>query len=140
MHTIYIDGGSNGYLGDTCFKVFVDDKVIHTDVKRYTGEHTNNQMEYTALINALEWCKANLQPHDRMRIKTDSQLVHNQIKGLWRVKDVHLKRAVRVVHNLMEDINNGVDKINIIWTPRETNLAGIELERVQKLRKKAQRV
>ena len=45
---------------------------------------TNNQAEYAALIQALESAK-DLNTHP-IRIFTDSQLVANQVNGLWKVK------------------------------------------------------
>lgn len=82
---IFIDGASRGNPGDAGIGV----KILQPgkeprEIKRYLGKMTNNQAEYFALIEALESAKdLKNQP---IRIFTDSQLVANQVNGLWKVK------------------------------------------------------
>jgi len=137
MYTIYVDGGSNNAtIGETCF-IVTDNagKEIAIGYHYYEGKHTNNQMEYKALIHSLAWIKENTKHRDKIRIKTDSQLVKNQVNGDWKVRDVHIKRAIQVVNTHLSHINKVFERAHLLWVPRSQNLAGKELEIVQRKRK-----
>jgi len=114
----YIDGSCMGNPGDAGFGIVVKDKnddilEIYGD---YIGDATNNIAEYQALISCLELVKKyNM---DRLIIYSDSQLVVNQIKGLYKVKKEHLKKLFDKVQNIMYDASY---KIKIIHVPREKN-------------------
>ena len=113
---VYIDGASRGNPGESGVGVVINfENSEKKEIKKYLGIGTNNQAEYTALITALE----NLEDHiqDQIIIHTDSQLVANQINGLWRVKDpglsVLFKRAKKQIANFKQ--------IKIIHVRREKN-------------------
>ena len=59
------------------------------EIREYIGRGTNNEAEYKALIRALGHLVAEAIPE--VKIHTDSQLVANQMNGLWKVKDPKLK-------------------------------------------------
>lgn len=75
---------------------------------------SNNIAEYHALLNALE--RAKREGWTGCRIKSDSQLVVNQVNGDWRCNTPHLfelcSRAARLAAEL---------KAQITWIPREQN-------------------
>ena len=55
---------------------------------------TNNQAEYRTLIEALRFLKEKLNdraPVEHVRVDGDSQLVINQVQGIWKVKQEELK-------------------------------------------------
>ncbi len=86
---IYIDGASRGNPGEAGIGIFIKESGGKTrEITRYLGTKTNNQAEYTALIEALESAKElNGRP---IRIFTDSLLVANQVNGLWKVKHAEI--------------------------------------------------
>lgn len=47
---------------------------------------TNNLAEYMAVIKALEWAHDNLPSTEPIVVRTDSQLVVNQVNGEWAVR------------------------------------------------------
>ena len=118
MIAIYIDGGTRGNkicLVDANKK----NKII---VKRRDGANTNNELEYLALIYALEYINNNYSDKPVL-IHTDSMLVANQINGKWRITTEHLiplyEKARRKLNKLTK----------ITWVRRNRNLAGIYLEK-----------
>lgn len=78
---------------------------------------TNNEMEYMALIYALENCSKGDE------IFTDSKLVVGQTIGHWRVTKEHLFPLVMKAKKLIDE-----KKIKLEWIPREENYAGHLLE------------
>ena len=55
---------------------------------------TNNQAEYRTLIEALSFLQTKLAdraPVEHVRVDGDSQLVINQVKGTWKIRQEELK-------------------------------------------------
>ncbi len=76
---VYTDGGCHGNPGPGgwAFVVVVDDnREEHYGADSQT---TNNRMELTAVIAALDWCRERLELPCRIRVHTDSQYVRNGI-------------------------------------------------------------
>ena len=78
---IYIDGASKGNPGPSGVGVVIcrDGETIK-NISSYIGHATNNVAEYTALIYALE--EALIMKAESLKINTDSQLLHRQLKGI----------------------------------------------------------
>lgn len=97
LFKVYTDGAARGNPGPSAsgFTVFHGIRNVHSDFS-YNGESTNNYAEYRAVINALEWCGANL-PHDAtVELYSDSELVVRQLNGVYRTKAkdlLQLRRA-----------------------------------------------
>jgi ribonuclease HI len=114
----YIDGSCQGNPGDAGYGVIIKDenKNILEIIGNYIGEATNNIAEYQALIACLEMTeKYNM---DTLIIHSDSQLVVNQIKGFYKVKQEHLKKLFNTVQN---KITSASHTVNIVHIPREQN-------------------
>ena len=138
MLNIYIDGGSNKTtIGEWIFIVYEengDDSGIHRILK---GKHTNNKMEYLALIKALEWIREQESSSPTTyRVLTDSLLVFNQVNGNWKIRDVKIKQYNKTIKRHLKIINKHYECLHIVWIPRNKNLAGKELEKIQKQRKR----
>jgi len=113
---IWIDGsGWNGRESKFCV-AFEDGRVKKEILKE---KRTNNEMEYMALIYALENCK------EGDEIYTDSQLVAGQVTKGWRVTKEHLFPLVMRAKKLLKEKR----ELKIIWIPRESNYAGHMLEK-----------
>ena len=96
----------------------------------YPSPVTNNVGEYKAVLLALQ-CVLRALPSLPATIYTDSLLVVNQVSGVWACRKPHLLPFKRKVNELMRKIMNGGRDIRLEWIPREENLAGIELERLE---------
>lgn len=114
---IHIDGGTRN--SQICLVDKQKKKII---VKKRTGLLTNNELEYLALIYALEYIRNNYR-NTPVLINSDSMLIVNQINGKWRVTTEHLIPLYdKSIKKMRSDI-----KIN--WIRRNRNLAGIYLEK-----------
>lgn len=82
---------------------------------------TVNEGEYTAMLLALEVA---LSSHlEGVVILSDSQLVVNQVNGVYRVRKPHLIPLKNTVLAIVKHV-----RATIKWIPREENLAGKVLE------------
>ena len=113
---IYIDGAARGNPGESGIGVFIKENNDKTrEIKKYLGTKTNNQAEYSALIEALESVKElRNQP---ILICTDSLLVANQINGVWKVKHPEISTLNNKAKTLLKDFKD----ITIRHIPRELN-------------------
>jgi len=118
----YIDGSSLGNPGDAGIGVVIA-QGDHTlkNISAYIGVETNNIAEYTALLYALE--EALVMKTRRVRVFTDSELLHRQITGHYKVKSETIKvlfdRAMRLaaafeafaIERIPRERNKGADKL-----------------------------
>ncbi len=87
---IYIDGASKGNPGPAGAAFVVVDaegRVIHQE-KFHLSRATNNYAEYAALIRALLWAR----PLEEVEIRSDSELLVQQMNGRYRVRDATLAK------------------------------------------------
>jgi len=82
---------------------------------RYLGIATNNEAEYHALIEGLK-ALAEWKP-DRLEIYLDSQLVVEQLKGRYRVKENRLKP----LHDRAKELMSGFGEVATSHIEREQN-------------------
>ena len=106
---IYTDGGARGNPGPAGFGVVIYDenkKIIYKNAC-YIGIKTNNEAEYLALINALEWLSKNKTNFaiSQMAFFSDSQLMVRQLQGVYKIKAPHLKELNHQCVSLLSLIN-----------------------------------
>ncbi|WEU40217.1 MAG: ribonuclease HI family protein [Candidatus Odinarchaeum yellowstonii] len=100
---LYSDGGSRGNRigrGRCAIGVVlcdVKDNVL-LELGEYLGLGTNNWAEYKALIKGLTLARE--YSSNRVECYSDSQLIVNQLNGLYKVKDVKLKNLYLQVKEL----------------------------------------
>ena len=103
---LFVDGGSRGNPGPSGggFVVFRGvDKVL--EGSEYYGEKTNNQAEYLALRTALREVYSRF-PDLGVRCFMDSQLVVEQMKGNYKVKNANLKPLYEEVNRIAEQFKS----------------------------------
>jgi ribonuclease HI len=124
---IYTDGGSRGNPGDSaCAYVIcnMDDSVVEKS-GFYLGVATNNQAEYYGFKKGLE--RARNLGIDKISLFSDSQLVVNQMNGLYKVKNQELAP----LHQDVKVLGDSFEKIIFTYIPRELNkLADGEVNRI----------
>jgi ribonuclease HI len=109
--------------GISCYAFIVksDERIIHSDygvaAKPFSEESTNNVAEYTALAKALQWLLANNFNSNKVEIKSDSQLVVNQLTGDYKVKARRILPLFKHVLFLKAKFQD----IQIKWIPRDMN-------------------
>lgn len=98
---LYTDGacrGNPGQGGAGAVLVGETGEIVAT-VKHSLGQCTNNIAEYRALIFGLEIALKKRYGH--LNIFLDSELLVNQIKGSYKVKNENLKILMREVRKLL---------------------------------------
>jgi ribonuclease HI len=87
----YIDGGARGNPGPAGFGVRVEqrDGTLVEEFSESIGVATNNVAEYRGLLAALEWARAH--GHHALHVRSDSLLLVQQMRGVYKVKSVGLQ-------------------------------------------------
>ncbi len=115
--SIYVDGGARGNPGPAGIGVVIKDekgKVIK-EFNKYIGITTNNLAEYNAVIYGLQ--EALIERADEVRLNLDSELVVQQLKGDYRVKNKNIKPLFEQALHLI----SGFKKVEITHIKREDN-------------------
>jgi ribonuclease HI len=121
--TVYIDGGSRGNPGPAAISaVFVNEKgQLIKEYGEFLGEATNNEAEYRAAILALEKFKAlfgkKLAESGTVEVRSDSQLLVNQISGKYKILDEKIAVLFLKLWNLKIDFG----KLSFRLISREKN-------------------
>lgn len=130
---VYIDGASRNNPGPAGIGIVFmqNEQIIHT-VSKYIGEKTNNEAEYTALIEALKFALE--QGVKYIKVFSDSELVVRQINGIYAIKQEHLKKLYKEALLLIEkfehfEINHVVRDLNA----KADKLAKLAIEHSDKL-------
>lgn len=125
MIEVYFDGLCQpinpGGISCYAFIVKSDGRIVHSDygvaAKPFSEESTNNVAEYTALAKALQWLLANNFNSQKVEIKSDSQLVVNQLTGDYKVK----ARRILPLFKQVLFLKTKFQDIQIKWIPRDKN-------------------
>lgn len=129
---IHTDGGARGNPGPAAVGVVIEKQQETRDNKQETitlckfgkriGETTNNVAEYTAVIEALAYLRNNpiiqLSNNPIIQFYLDSNLVVQQLSGVFKVKDSHLRKLFFDVRMLEHEVG-GV--VSYTYVPREQN-------------------
>ena len=105
---IYSDGASKGNPGQAGCGVMIlntNQQTVIAEKAIYLGETTNNASEYMALIHALQL--AQQYGATRVNIYTDSMLIVNHIKGLYKVRNSRLEPLYNRVIDLLKLFGDG---------------------------------
>ena len=111
------DGAARGNPGPAGIGVQITDAdgEVLAEIAGGLGETTNNVAEYTAAIEGLK--KARELGAARVLLRSDSQLLINQLTGRYRVKSAHLVP----LHRELRALAVGFDDITYEHVRRERN-------------------
>jgi ribonuclease HI len=114
---VYFDGGSRGNPGPSAVGAVVYDRkgkkiLEHSE---YIGKHTNNVAEYASLDRILELVKKF--GAQKIILLTDSMLLHNQLKKIWKIKD---KKILEIFLRISEKLAK-YRLVDLRLIPREEN-------------------
>ena len=117
--TVSCDGAARGNPGPAGIGVQITDADgrILAEIAEGLGETTNNVAEYTAAVEGLR--KAIDLGATRVHLRSDSQLLINQLTGVYRVKTAHLIPLHAQVRELARRFPSGVTYEHV---PRERNV------------------
>ncbi len=122
---IHTDGGARGNPGPGAVGAVIkaENGQLLFEISLRIGKTTNNIAEYSAVVAALEWLRENISKLECnnetiFQFFLDSKLVVNQINGLFKVKENHLRELILKVRGLEQEIGG---RIYYSLIPREKN-------------------
>ena len=113
---LFTDGACQGNPGQAAIGVVIkkQGKILKT-ISKTIGQATNNIAEYTALIYGLQ--EALILKADQVKVNTDSELIYEQLRGNYKIKQPNLK----FLFDLVKHLSEGFKKIEVRHIPREKN-------------------
>ena len=123
---IFTDGGSKGNPGPASIGIvfYLDGKKIFTH-RGDIGVATNNEAEYTAVVQALEKLKSPSfaeatvgKQNSKVEFYSDSQLLVRQVNGFYKVKNARIREFILKIRILEREIGTPISYHQI---PREEN-------------------
>lgn len=115
--------GNPGPAGSGAYLATPEGDVVD-EIAEGLGETTNNVAEYTAAILGLE--RAMELGAREVLLRSDSQLMINQLTGVYRVKTPHLQP----LHRRIRDLARSFDRVTFEHVRRERN---VEADRLANL-------
>lgn len=112
---VAIDGGARGNPGEAGCGIVLEAGGRREEHTVYLGTTTNNVAEYAALLAALE--RAHALGLEELAVRSDSQLLVEQMNGGYRVKAPHLKSLWLRARTLAA----GLRRFSIVYVPRDRN-------------------
>ena len=113
--TANIDGGSRGNPGPAGYGVRIEQDGQVIELKESCGVATNNVAEYSGLLCALRWAVA--QGVAQLHVRSDSLLLVQQMKGVYRVKHPGLLP----LHEEAKSLIRQIGKVTFEHVRRELN-------------------
>jgi ribonuclease HI len=116
-HVAYVDGASRGNPGPAAYAAILrspERKEVFR-IGKPLGIATNNAAEYYALITALDYAAHH--GIKSLRVRSDSELLVNQMNGRYRVRSKDLKP----LHERAAKLANQLEHFTIEHVPREEN-------------------
>lgn len=112
------DGGARGNPGPGAAGIVLHDDKGNTIFKmgKYLGISTNNEAEYQALIFGLKMTYEE-NPNDSLTCVLDSELVVNQLKGTYKVKN----KRLAVLYEKVKEFEAKFKKVEYIHVLRAQN-------------------
>ena len=114
---LYVDGAARNNPGPAGAGMYlVQDGVPVEQRGIYLGLKTNNQAEYLALLLGVYYAEQHMKEGDSLVIKSDSELMVRQVKGIYAIKNRELARIYASIARLLNAFHYTIQHI-----PREQN-------------------
>jgi len=133
-YVVHIDGGARGNPGPAGWGAVVSTTTGEpvTELRGALPHATNNVAEYSGLIAALDWCAAHAATD--VHVRSDSLLLVQQMKGVYKVKNEGLKP----LHGQARLLAHRIGRVEYEHIRRELNaeadrLANLAMDEVMKL-------
>lgn len=132
MLKIFTDGGSKGNPGPAAIGgvAYLNGKIIFK-FREDIGVATNNDAEYQAVIKAFNKIKElkgsrvnELKEVKHIEFNSDSQLLVNQLNGLYKVKNSRIREYIMQIRILEQEVKIPV---SYQYIPREKNQVADDL-------------
>ena len=126
---IHTDGGSRNNPGPAAIGAVISNEkgAVLKEISEYIGEHTNNEAEYRAVIEALKKLKAMIGKAETkqsvIHVYADSELLVKQLNGEYKIEHPNVQPLFLQLWNLTIDFG----KVEFEAVPREQNKAADKL-------------
>lgn len=127
---VFTDGGARGNPGIAGFGIHIEDEGGRDlfNEGKFLGIKTNNEAEYMGLIGALDWIDKNCSEAE-IEINSDSQLLVRQMKGIYKVKALHLKKLWGQAQELSQGKKIEFKEIRREFNSKADALANMAMDR-----------
>ena len=104
--TANIDGGARGNPGPAAYGVVIRNPKgeVVAELSQYLGHQTNNFAEYSGLLAALDY--AVREKIASLKVRSDSELLVRQMKGVYKVKNPALQELFRQAQLLVRKLEH----------------------------------
>ncbi|GAU44771.1 hypothetical protein TSUD_138830 [Trifolium subterraneum] len=113
--TLFVDGSSNLRGSGAGVVLEGPDGVLIEKSLRFAFKASNNQAEYEALIAGMKLARE--MEVQELKVKSDSQLVANQVSGKFQTKDPQLAKYLEKVKGMAKQFT----MFELTYVPREQN-------------------
>lgn len=110
----YVDGRMG--LGIAFFKDNEEEPFYTQGINKHDKKGTSNEAEYLAVINALIRLSADYKAWEEITIYSDSEVIINQINGMYAIH----KKNLKPLYNEVKKLVKGIPRRYIFfeWVPR----------------------
>ena len=130
MVNVYCDGACEpinpGGMATWGFVVYMGEVYIHEGSGVYNDRGTNNEAEFSAVLNALLYLADVGYRREGVKINTDSRLVVNVLRGDWMLRAENLLPIYRDI----KDLERYFRSVSYSWIPRDENFLADFISRV----------
>lgn len=114
---MFTDGGSRGNPGPSAIGIVIKNTQNESirEIGKYIGEGTNNEAEYTALVEGLTML--NNMHFDEADCYLDSELVVKQLNGSYKVKN----SRILVFWKKIKELEKSFKAVNYSHVTRDKN-------------------
>jgi len=134
-YDVYTDAGK---YGDLAVVIYREESELFRDTIKRDAKKSHNEYEYHAVIYALAECLPQVvniwHERDRVVVHSDSQLIVNQINGIYKCESTKLQRCKALMVDHQKDYATREIDLEFTWIPRERNPAGWILESKKKFK------
>lgn len=123
---IFTDGGSRGNpgpsaIGGVVYKDRKDGDVAY-EFSTFLGTGTNNEAEYTALLESIKWVTSQVESLSLTNCTwhLDSKLVVEQINKNWKIKEPRMRVFAQQCWDLLSSMQCSY---KVVYVPRAENAA-----------------
>jgi ribonuclease HI len=104
--TLFVDGASRNNPGISGAGIYIEknEQLFFKD-GYFLGIKTNNEAEYLAFLFGILVIEEHMKAHDQVHVFSDSQLLVNQLRGIYRVRVPHLQMLHRLSLTKLRHVN-----------------------------------
>lgn len=127
---LFVDGASRNNPGPSGAGIYIlQDEQFFYEYGFYLGKKTNNQAEYFALLLGLFILRKKVQSQDKVRIISDSLLLVQQIKGVYKVRNPELKPLHTLALRWVQEINADMLHVLRFDNVNADNMANVGIDK-----------